>query len=268
MGEGRRRRGRCLGPPAHSTRQKKDNPRPPPHDPYVPRPEFWTLYAEQDIDMPQTGLTDDPHTLRVHHGIGADVQPVTDQDIRNARRGYYANTSYFDSKVGEIVKALEESGQLDNTIVIVTSDHGDMLGERGLWYKMSFFEHSARIPMIIAGPGVDHRSVAEPVSLLDMLPTFLDIAASTGQAAPDPAMDLDGRSLWPLLRGAVDNPDGGEVVGEYCAKCASDPIFMIRRGSLKYIHCRADPPQLFYVSDDPFERNNLADDPSYGKIVE
>jgi choline-sulfatase len=238
-----------------------------PHDPYVPRPEFWNLYSDEEIDMPQTGLTDDPHTLRVHHGIGADAQPVTEQEIRNARHGYYANTSYFDSKVGEIVKALEESGQLENTIVIVTSDHGDMLGERGLWYKMSFFEHSARIPMIIAGPGVGNRTVAEPVSLLDILPTFLDIAASTGQTAPDPAMDLDGRSLWPLLQGAVDNPDGGEVLGEYCAECASHPIFMIRRGPWKYIHCEVDPPQLFDVSSDPFERENLADDPAHAQKV-
>jgi choline-sulfatase len=121
--------------------------------------------------------------------------------------------------------------------------------------------------MIIAGPGVENRTVAEPVSLLDMLPTFLDIAASTGQTAPDPAMDLDGRSLWPLLLGAVDNPAGGEVLGEYCAECASDPIFMIRRGTLKYIHCRADPPQLFDISADPFERNNLAADPAFGAVV-
>jgi choline-sulfatase len=239
-----------------------------PHDPYVPRPEFWNLYSDDDIDMPRTGLTDDPHTRRVHHGIGADTQPVTEQEIRNARHGYYANTSYFDSKVGEIVKALEESGQLENTIVIVTSDHGDMLGERGLWYKMSFFEHSARIPMIIAGPGIGNRQVGEPVSLLDILPTFLDIASSTGQDAPEPAMDLDGRSIWPLLQGAVDKPEDGEVLGEYCAECASDPIFMIRRGQWKYIHCRADPPQLFDISADPFERNNLATDPRFGTLVE
>lgn len=238
-----------------------------PHDPYVPRPEFWNLYSEDEIDLPQTGFADDPHTRRVHHGIGADVTPVTEQDIRNARRGYYANTSYFDSKVGEIVQALEESGQLGNTIVIVTSDHGDMLGERGLWYKMSFFEHSARIPLIIAGPGVGNRSVGEPVSLLDMLPTFLDIAASAGQVAPDPATDLDGRSLWPLLQGAVDNPDTGEAIGEYCAECASHPVFMIRRGKWKYIHCEVDPPQLFDLSSDPFEQKNLGNDPAQAQKV-
>lgn len=232
-----------------------------PHDPYVPRPEFWNLYDADDIDMPQTGLADDPHTRRLFHGIKADTTPVTDDEVRNARHGYYANTSYFDSKVGEIVKALDESGQLENTIVIVTADHGDMLGERGLWYKMNFFEHSARIPMIISGPGIKNRTVGEPVSLLDILPTFLDIAGSTGADTPDATLQLDGRSLWPLLTGAVDNPDGGEVIGEYCAECASHPMFMIRKGQWKYIHCAVDPPQLFDLSADPMEQNNLAIDP-------
>ena len=165
------------------------------------------------------------------------------------------------------MKALKESGQYDNTIIIVTSDHGDMLGERGLWYKMSFFEHSARVPMIVSGPGVQARAVGEPVSLMDLFPTFLDIAASEGADTPPPAMPLDGRSLWPLLKGAVDNPDGGEVLGEYCAECASHPIFMIRRGPWKYIHCQVDPPQLFNISDDPMERDNLADDPAQGTRV-
>ena len=238
-----------------------------PHDPYVPRPEFWDLYDAADIDMPQTGLADDPHTQRLHHGIAADIQPVTRDEIRNARHGYYANTSYFDSKLGEVVKALKESGQYDNTIIIVTSDHGDMLGERGLWYKMNFFEHSTRIPLIISGPGIENRTVGEPVSLADMLPTFLDIAALEGAEAPLPTLPLDGRSLWPLLRGAVDNPDGGEVLGEYCAECASHPIFMIRRGRWKYIHCEIDPPQLYDLSRDPMERANLADDPAQSTRV-
>ncbi|MCL4158768.1 UNVERIFIED_CONTAM: hypothetical protein GTU68_021522, partial [Idotea baltica] len=148
-----------------------------PHDPYVARPEWWDLYDHEAVDMPSTPNAADPHSRRLMKGIEADRVAVTDDEVRNARHAYYANTSYFDSKVGGVVQALEESGQLDNTIVIVTADHGDMLGERGLWYKMTFFEHSARVPLIMAGPGVAQRVLEQPCSLVDILPTFLEIAA-------------------------------------------------------------------------------------------
>lgn len=239
-----------------------------PHDPYVARPEWWNLYEDDDIDMPAHTDADDPHSARLAAGIEADTVEVSAQEVRNARRAYYANTSYFDSKVGEIVKTLEEAQVLDNTIIIVTSDHGDMLGERGLWYKMSFFEHSARVPLIMAGPGLSPRVIEEPCSLVDLLPTFLDIASQDGTEAPELGMPIDGRSLWPLASGAVaDDPDGGEAIGEYCAECASEPIFMIRRGRYKYIDCLIDPPQLFDVVEDPHELTNLADHPDYAPLA-
>ena len=236
-----------------------------PHDPYVARPEFWDLYDHDSIDLPATGPADDPHTKRLMKGIEADAVAVTDAEVRNARHAYYANTSYFDSKVGEVVKALKEADLFENTVVIVTADHGDMLGERGLWYKMNFFEHSARVPLVICGPGVVHGTENAPVSLVDLLPTFLDIAASTGQDAPAPGMPLDGASIWPIATGGA----AGErtVVAEYCAECASHPILMIRRGDFKYIHCDVDPPQLFNVLADPMERANLAGDPAHADLA-
>ena len=238
-----------------------------PHDPYLARPEWWDLYDHDAIDLPETGPADDPHTRRIMHGIEADLVEVTDEEVRNARHAYYANTSYFDSKVGTIVQALEESGQLDDTVVIVTADHGDMLGERGLWYKMNFFEHSARVPLVVAGPGVTTGEVAEPVSLVDLYPTFVQMAG--GEADGKPAGPLDGRSLVPLLRGEEEGE--GEAprcaLGEYTAECVGHPLFMIRRGCHKYIHCAIDPPQLFDVVADPFERVNLADDPAHAELA-
>ena len=77
-------------------------------------------------------------------GIEASHVPLTDEEVRRARRAYLANVSYFDSKIGQIVQTLDEIAELENTVVIVTADHGDMLGERGLWYKMNFFEHSCK----------------------------------------------------------------------------------------------------------------------------
>ncbi len=236
-----------------------------PHDPYVARPEWWDLYDHAAIDMPATQATDDPHTRRLMRGIEADVGAVTEDEVRNARHAYYANTSYFDSKLGTVVQALKEAGQFDNTIVIVTADHGDMLGERGLWYKMSLFEHSARVPLIVSGPGVTNGSSDAPVSLVDLLPTFIDMAADGGAIRPEIGMPIDGQSLWLLAQGG-DQPDRA-VFAEYCAECASHPLFMIRRGRFKYIHCDADPPQLFDLASDPMERSNLAASPDRAKIA-
>ncbi len=234
-----------------------------PHDPYVARPEWWNLYEDTDIEplSYQPSLEQqDPFSRRLMNGIEASYIPLTDEEVRRARRAYLANVSYFDSKIGELVQTLEETGALDNTIVIVTADHGDMLGERGLWYKMNFFEHSARVPLVMAGPGIARGTAGNACSLVDILPTLLDIA---GGGESDLGEPVDGRSLMPLARGETDPVD--LAVGEYCAEMTPWPVFMIRRGSLKYIHCEADPPQLYDLAADPQERINLAQDPAYAQ---
>jgi len=235
-----------------------------PHDPYVAKPEFWDLYSDDEIDLPEALPLDqhDPFSRRVMDGIEASTVPLTKAEIIRARRAYLANVSYFDSKVGAMVKALDDIGELDNTIVIVTADHGDMLGERGLWYKMNFFEHSARVPMIMAGPGVAQGVVSNACSLIDLLPSFLDIAGAGPEMLGAP---IDGRSLMPLARGE-STPDD-VAIGEYCAEMTPHPVFMIRRGPLKYIHCDVDPPQLYDLSLDPAERTNLATHPDYAEAA-
>ncbi len=232
-----------------------------PHDPYVAKPEFWELYSDYEIDMPEFVLSpedQDPFSRRVMDGIEASYVPLTEQEVRRARRAYLANVSYFDSKVGEIVTTLNEIGELDSTIIMVTADHGDMLGERGLWYKMNFFEHSARVPLIMAGPGVAQGVASNACSLIDILPTVIDIGGGDQAMLGEP---VDGRSLMPLARGEADPVD--EAIGEYCAEMTPYPVFMIRRGPLKYIHCDPDPPQLYDLEKDPLERVNVASDPTY-----
>lgn len=236
-----------------------------PHDPHVARPEWWNLYADDDIDMPAfvPALEEqDPFSRRLMDGIEASYVPLAEEEVRRARRAYLANVSYFDSRIGEIVQTLEETGEIDNTVVIVTADHGDMLGERGLWYKMNFFEHSARVPLVMAGPGIVHGSAANACALVDMLPTLIEIAGGDESILGEP---VDGRSLMPLARGEADPVD--EAIGEYCAEMTPYPVFMIRRGPYKYIHCDPDPAQLYDVPADPLEMTNLATDPNFGDVA-
>ena len=241
-----------------------------PHDPYEARPEFWDLYDHDAIDMPAVELPyeeQDPFSQRILDGIEATGSDVTDEQVRNARHAYYANVSYFDSKLGQIVAALEETGQLDDTIIIVCADHGDMLGERGLWYKMNWFEHSARVPLLMAGPGVKQGTDGGACSLIDILPTLMDIA-SDGAGTEKPALGqpIDGRSLWPVATGTGAGHD--EAIGEYCAEMAGAPVFMIRRGKWKYVHCDRDPAQLYDIEADPQELTNLAADPAHAEVSE
>ena len=238
-----------------------------PHDPYEARPEWWNLYDPDDIDLPDPISDDavDPHTLRIRQGIQAAGAGYSEDQYRTARHGYYAATSYFDSWLGRLVDALAETGRLDDSVIIVISDHGDMLGDRGVFFKMSFFERSTRVPLIMAGPGVAAgTTVANACSLVDLLPTLLDIA-SDGGAWPEFDTPISGRSLWGLATGGTDDID--ETVGEYMAVMTSQPIFMIRRGRHKYIHCDSDPALLYDLEADPLERTNLIDDPGHAELT-
>jgi choline-sulfatase len=160
------------------------------------------------------------------------------------------------------VATLEETNELDNTVVIVTADHGDMLGDRGVFFKMSFHERSARVPLVMAGPGVASGIVAPNVSShLDLLPTLVDIATD-GVGLSDKLggseQAWEGRTLRPLAAG--DDDDVDETTGEYMGEMTSHPMFMIRRGRHKFIRCATDPDQLYDIESDPLERNNLAGD--------
>jgi choline-sulfatase len=233
-----------------------------PHDPYAARQEFWDLYRDEDIDlpavpaMPRASL--DPHSQRLHDVSAMDDFTVTEADLRAARHGYYANISYVDGLVGKLLAALEATGVADDTVIIFTSDHGDFLGERGLWYKMSFLEPSAHVPMIMWNPGrFKPRRVAEPVGLADLLPTIADISAN---GAARLARGVDGRSLYPLLMGDAEDP-GATVIGEYLAEGTVSPMYMLRRGPWKFIHAPGDPDQLFNLDEDPDELVNHASEP-------
>ncbi len=238
-----------------------------PHDPYVTRRRYWDLYADADIPLPAVGADDvplDPHTRRLRAVSAMDEVEITPDDVRRARRAYYGNLSYLDDWTARLTGTLEALGVADDTIVVLLADHGDMLGERGLWYKMNFFEGSARVPLIITAPGrfAPHR-VDAPVSLVDVLPTITELA---GEGVPPSVDPLAGRSLLDLCRGdAADETLPREVIGEYMGEGAVAPIVMIRRGDLKFVHSPVDPDQLYDLAADPHERVNLAESPDWSR---
>ena len=245
-----------------------------PHDPYAMRQRYWDLYDHDAIDLPRVGPIPldqlDPHSRRLRNVSAMDDVEISEAHIRNARHAYYASVAYVDEWVGALLRTLEECGMADNTVVLFTADHGDMLGERGLWYKMNFFEGASRIPLIVAGPGIEPGRASEHVSLLDVMPTLLDLAGVELAGGDAAARDLagvaaDGASVVPLLGGDRD-PDR-MVYGEYLGEGAIAPILMIRRGSLKYISCTADPPQLYDLGTDPDELINLAARPDHAVTV-
>jgi choline-sulfatase len=237
-----------------------------PHDPYVIPQNYWDRYSDAEIDMPRVNMAADeldPHSRRLRHVCGLDVQPVTEAQVRAARRAYYGAVSYVDDQIGALLAALREARFAENTIVMLLADHGDMLGERGLWYKMSFFEPACRIPLIVHAPGrFAARRVPDSASLVDMLPTLCELAGAGGA---DFATPLDGVSLTTQLAGGAGQD---EVIGEYLAEGAIAPLVMIKRGRYKFIHSPADPDQLYDLLEDPDELRNLAPVPQHAARIE
>jgi len=226
-----------------------------PHDPYVARKKYWDLYEDCDHLLPQMAALDyddhDPHSQRIFDANDWRSYDITEDHIRRARRAYFANISYLDDKIGEILQVLEDTRQ-EATILFV-SDHGDMLGERGLWFKMSFFEGSARVPLMVCDPDMAAGRVDTPVSNIDVCPTVCDLA---GVSMDEVALWTDGESLKPLGQGGART---SPVAMEYAAEASYAPLVSLRQGRWKYNRCALDPEQLFDLEADPQERINLAE---------
>ena len=237
-----------------------------PHDPWEATPEHWNRYEGVKIDLPRVAhIPDDmvdPHTRRVREmcgGIGVDVP---EDVILNARRGHYASISWLDDMIADLVGRLEAEGARDDTVIVLMADHGEMLGERGDWYKMSFFEPSVTVPLIVNAPRhFAPERVSGSVSLLDLVPTILELAG----VERDNRNALDGHSLvGPLSSGEVD---ARPIVAEYLAEGAMAPIAMVLRQNMKFIASPPDPDMLFDLERDPDELHNLAAGPGVEELV-
>lgn len=239
-----------------------------PHSPYTPGQEYWDRYDHDAVDMPQVAEIPYDELDALSQGLyfahGRDQLEVTPEHVRNARHGYYAMISCIDDKIGRVLEVLDETGLRDNTIVIFTSDHGEMLGERGMWYKHCFFDWASRVPLIISDPGnLSPKRIGEPVSHVDLLPTFLDMA-SGGRCAEMPT-DLDGNSLMGLLGGG-DTSWPETVIADYLAIGPCVPCRMLREGRYKLHYIHGHDPLLYDMVNDPEELSNLADDAEYADI--
>ena len=225
-----------------------------PHDPYVARRKYWDLYEDCAHLMPQVPTLpfedQDPHSRRILNASDWHSYTLTEDMVARSRRAYFANISYVDDKIGQVLAALEATRQ--EAVIVFVSDHGDMLGERGLWFKMTFFEGSARVPLMICAPGLTPGVIGHPVSTLDVMPTLCDLA---GVALDDIRPWTDGTSLLPLATG-----QGGRraVPMEYAAEASESPMAGLRKGRWKLILCPLDPDLLFDLEADPQELHNLA----------
>ena len=235
-----------------------------PHEPYLCQQEFWDLYEGVDIPLPDVAALPeeqhDAHSVRLLSDFAMLNSQFTDDDIRTARRAYYGSISYLDRMIGQLLETLEGIGQKDNTVIVFTSDHGEMLGERGMWFKKHFFEPSLKVPLIISGGAFGAGRAATPASLVDLLPTFMGIAEGTGWTSPVEA--LEGEDLASKLTAEPDRP----IYAEYLAEATTAPIFMVRQGAYKYVYSEDDPPLLFDLKADPSEKHNMAGHPEHAEI--
>jgi choline-sulfatase len=239
-----------------------------PHEPFWPLQELWNLYEGAQIDIPtfpenleETYSTLD-RWLNVYHGVSNAQNLRHPESLRRLRRAYYALVTYVDIKVGQLLAALEENGFAEDTVVIFTSDHGDMLCEKGMVQKRTFYEWSSRVPLIVRLP--DGRGAGarrdEPVNLVDLLPTLLDLAGYPEKAR----LEMNGSSLLGLIDG--DEESDRVTFSEYHSQGSHAPCFMVREGKYKFITIHGHDRQLFNLESDPGEWCNLAGRHEYADL--
>ncbi len=238
-----------------------------PHEPFWPPQKYWDMYADAEIQLPefpedwQDKLSIMDKWLRRHSST--DVTDVTiPKSIREVRRAYYALYTYIDDKVGEILSVLNEKGLQENTIVVFTSDHGDMVGEKGMVQKRSFNEWSARVPLIVKYPDRRFAGTEQttPVSLVDVMPTMLDWAGIPN----DQRLECDGASLMPLMDGTKD--DDRFAIIENHSEGVYTTCFSVVKSGYKYNWFTGYGAQLIDLEADPGEWNNLSGQREYARL--
>ena len=240
-----------------------------PHSPFVIGEPYWNRYDHDEIESPAVApLAEnemDHLSRNLHYCQARHLFTLTDDHRRMARHGYYGMISYIDDKVGKLMDVLATTGLAENTIVIFTADHGEMMGERGMWFKQHFFEWAARVPFVVSAPGRFTPSrVAPNISLVDVMPTLLDLA-SDGRF-DDYAAPCDGNSLASSVSGDSSTlPD--TAVSEFAADGSTGPSRMVRKGPWKMMWLEGEDTLLFNLDDDPLELNDRSTDPEVADVA-
>ncbi len=234
-----------------------------PHYPYRAPERYWNLYRDDEIRLPEIpeDYLDKEHAyvkwLRRH---GKFDRLVPDHVCRAARRAILGRVTMVDEYLGRILAMLDEAGMADDTLVVYASDHGDMMGEHGLWFKNAAYEWSSRVPLIVRGDGIPSRRISEAVSLLDLGPTLC------GLAGVEPVYDVsDGRDLAGLARGEREEGAGLAIVENY-GEGVRRGVRTVRRGRHKLNYVHTHEPELFDLEDDPGEWRDLAAEPEHRAV--
>ena len=241
-----------------------------PHPPYVATKADYALFSGK-VSPPRLAAPspDSEHPWLAWWRNNRGIETVDPEDAHRARAAYYALTFRLDAMIGEVVDALHRNGLAEDTLIVYTTDHGDQIGERGLWWKHTFYEESVRVPMILSWPGTipagQRRS--QVVNLVDLSATML---AALG--AP-PLPGSQGRSFLDVAKNG-DAPWLDETVSEYCTD--EVPVWtggmavrqrMLRRGRWKFVYYHGYRPQLFDLTTDPDELCDLAESPTHASVV-
>lgn len=234
-----------------------------PHYPLIAPREFYDLYDDESIGLPHRmeEVPDHPVVRELRNFFNyADY--FDDDLIRKGRRSYYALCSFLDYLIGNLTTELDLCGLTEQTRILYTSDHGEMLGNHGIWTKMVMHEDAIAIPMILSGEDVPGGQVIdEPISLVDCYPTIIDCVGETLTAEEE---KLPGTSLFEFM---YENRPVRNIISEYHDGGVSTGMFALRSKNWKYIFYPGYPPQLFDLSNDPQEDVDLAQDPAYAQIL-
>ncbi len=234
-----------------------------PHPKWVVPANYYRMYNLENISLPRVPgpwpFDLHPVMAAANHYHKFDQAPFPEGNIRRTRAAYFAMITQLDQWVGGLLHALEKSGQAENTVVVFTADHGEMLGEHGMWFKSCAYDEAARVPLIIAGPSFGPGRVDAPVSHVDLAATMLELADLK------PFEGMRGRSLLPLAKG--EEPDGERwTYSELNNEGNLTGSFWIRKGDWKYIYFAGYEPLLFNLTRDPKEYDNLAGQQEYQPV--
>ena len=233
-----------------------------PHFPLIAPPEFYAQYDPDALELPATWNEplESQHPIIQHHRWSwrNDIPPP-EATVRCALACYYALVSALDAQIGRILEAIDTSPLREDTVVIYTSDHGEMAGHHGIWQKQCFYEPAVKVPLMVRLPSGENGRVAQNVSLVDVLPTLLEIA---DLEAPS---DLPGDSLLGIAQQESDET-ARAVFSEYHHMGMLNAGFMLKRGDYKLCHYVGSEPQLFNVDTDPLEIDDLASKPEHAAI--